>query len=352
VFGTWYTFTLLFSALLLSVGAGVDLWGGGWGNAHFFYAFGVMSQVLHLMYFLLASERAGPLFVIVITVVFPILFKWLLVMTPIAIAFATAQFLFDAGPLYYAKSMHDLSSSGTTSFLLNTYLGWVTDNTFNNFPSLDSFKPAHGLEMYPRVGTTVIQAGQVLTVIWWFVLVYITAICITSLLVALLSNAFDEQQGKRSGFLVERLRASMLVESRMCGMERFFGERERDRYYILNNNAWMAGLGKYEGVEQDRKAARSLFFPSTEEDFAEYKRHLVKRPFLVVVMPTASPVQHHSAFPQDVPPISSVLNRKRAKEGLPKPPPYASGYGGDSAAAYGATPPTHRGPNSAYDGRL
>ena len=65
----------------------------------------------------------------------------------------------------------------------------------------------------------------------------VLTIVLTSLLIAMLSNAFTEQQNRKSDFLIERLRACMLLESTMTGIERYFAAPERDRYYLLTRRA-------------------------------------------------------------------------------------------------------------------
>ena len=307
-FGNFYTYSILLASGLSFLGALVDIWGGGWGNSHIFYAFGLFFGCIHLLYYLLASASGGPLFVMVGNIVLPTLLKWFMIMIPVSLAFAGHQFLLDAGPRNGEGGT--LLERGFIYIFKHSFLGFVTDNVFNNFPSRASFSDEHGLAKLPQVGTNVIQAGQVFTIINWFVLVYLCTVSLTSLLVALLSNAFTEQSNKRSDFLVERLRACLLLESHLTDMERYFGIKELDRYFVVNNVDFNAVFGvndnkKWEWPKTNKPLPNDLL------KLNEGKKYFLPlRPFFMDVMPSFK-FQRHLYNSPDIPSISHALGRSK-----------------------------------------
>ena len=72
--------------------------------------------------------------------------------------------------------------------------------------------------------------------VFWIIIIYTNTIVLTSLLIAMLTDAFTAQQDRKSDFLIERLRACMLLECNMSGIERYFGVPERDRHYVLTKD--------------------------------------------------------------------------------------------------------------------
>jgi hypothetical protein len=91
----------------------------------------------------------------------------------------------------------------------------------------------------------------------------------------MLTDAFTEQQDRKSSFLIERLRACMLLESSLTGIERYFGAKERDRSSLLTRPPVPAS---------DQPEARWL---------PHGARQLALRPYFMCLQPAQRPIKAH-----------------------------------------------------------
>ena len=90
----------------------------------------------------------------------------------------------------------------------------------------------------------------------------------------MLTDAFTEQQDRKSSFLIERLRACMLLESSLTGIERYFGAKERDRYYLLTRPPVPEGLPEAGWLPRGA-------------------RQLALRPYFMCLQPAQRPIKAH-----------------------------------------------------------
>jgi hypothetical protein len=111
---------------------------------------------------------------------------------------------------------------------LGKLLGFVVDQAFNPQPSGGIPATVGGEESARIEGIFLIVAG-------WLACVFVLSITFTSILTAMFSRAFDAQSSGAE-FLVERMRANLLLESMMQPFElrQHAQARPRDRYWLLN----------------------------------------------------------------------------------------------------------------------
>jgi hypothetical protein len=252
-FGLFHTSTLLLGGGLFFAASLCDLL-SGWDAARQVYSSGSFFYMLHLLYFLLGWSYTGPLIVMVVSVITTEFVRWMTVFVPMAITFAFPFFILSTFPsaatsdasalagaitasLFNATSTTNTSiTTNTTTTILLPPLGSSLLNSLafvvNNF-----FNPLEGQatpDALTSGGDGLNGARDVfLSVAGWVAAVFILAVTLTSLLVAMFTRAFDAQSDRGADFLIERMRANMMLASLQLNHERFY-EAPQGRYWLLN----------------------------------------------------------------------------------------------------------------------
>ena len=245
-FGVFHVGTLLLGSGLLFTGGCIDFeYGLGAAGAASdggvtaaLYASGSFFFSLHLIYFALGWEYTGPLLVMVFSVITTEAVRWIWLVLPILLSFAFPFFFLAAYPAPGAAALLNASAAanataGPSSWLslasgrlFGSSLGVVVDQGFNPYAGSAYLSQASG-------GGTAIAANSYLVLAGWLGVVFILSITLMSLLVAMFSKAFDAQSERGADFLIERLRAEMMLESLQTYHERFH-VRHRDKSFLLN----------------------------------------------------------------------------------------------------------------------
>ena len=196
-FGVFHLFTLLVGSGLLFAGALVDFY-GGWAQAYLVYTAGSFFFTLHLIYFLLGWEYTGPLIVMVFSVITNEFLRWLCLFLPVVVVFGL--------PLYTLSMSAPVAMGGSniTSVPINTIaqmLGMVIDQTQNPYPAntVPSSISAGAGQTYAAGDGTV--GPTFLMIAFWVGAVFLIAMTLMALLIAMFSRAFEKQADRGADFV-------------------------------------------------------------------------------------------------------------------------------------------------------
>ena len=318
-FGVFHLLTLLLGSGLLFTGGYLDYMYGlaaagivsDGGAPAVFYATGSFFLSLHLLYFALGWEYTGPLLVMVFSVVSTEFVRWVWLVLPILLCFAFPFYFLAAFPspgaaaaaaaaaplAANATAANATAAAGAPAWLSLSSgqlfagsLGAVIDQQFNPWASSDYLGYASA------GGATGIAASNYLALAGWLGMVLVLSITLMSLLIAMFSRAFDAQSERGADFLIERLRAEMLLESLQTYHERFHA-RQRDKSFLLNLTLDVHPSGH-------RLEPRTA--PGQESSANAHRSALLHRPYFL----------HKQPMPLDAATASS--NRVLAKKALAK----------------------------------
>lgn len=208
VFGRLYLFTLLCGSFLLTLGAALDL-GGGWAWSGMLYSFGGFFSAFHMMYFLLGWEGTGTLVVMFGTLIWGEFFKWLGLFIPTLVAYG---FFFQL-----MSATVNTGSVGTNiEAFLKFFLLFSFDNSLNTQSSMGGLGdvPASRAHEFGDPTSYNVKLNHVLFVIVFIVFLFFSTVALISLLVGQMSWVLNTQGfTRKSDFLLERLRAMLLLDS-------------------------------------------------------------------------------------------------------------------------------------------
>jgi hypothetical protein len=269
VFGQLYLITLLFGSSLLTAGSAVDWFGAGWAAAGQLYAFGGFFCALHMMYFLLGWEGAGTLVVLFGSLVWAEFFKWLGLFVPTLVAFG---FFFQ---LMSASAASSTAGTNVESFF-KTFFLYSFDVSLNAQSTASAFERGSPTSLDPQVNRS-------LFLVVYILFLFFSTVALISLLIGQMSFVLNNAFTRKSDFLLERLRAMLLLDS-MCtrAIDRFPANLE-DRYWVQskqhgaraafhllqhNKAPWMSDAGTNLARDAVRRPAhrhRAANFPGSPE---------------------------------------------------------------------------------------